>query len=39
MDKEAIRVVQQMPKWEPAVWNKQFVDCDFNLVPFKFKLD
>lgn len=38
LKKEAIRVVKLMPKWEPAVSDRQFIDKTYT-VPFSFKLN
>mgnify|MGYP002511651457 FL=1 len=37
LDREAIRVVKSMPKWQPGKNNGQAVRCYFNL-PVNFKL-
>ena len=37
MDEEALRVIRKMPKWSPAIKNKQTVNCRF-LLPISFKL-
>ncbi len=38
LDKEAIRVVESMPKWTPGTVKGQPVDCFFTL-PINFKLE
>ena len=38
LDKEAVRVVSLMPKWEPAVKDGQFVNCK-NTLPITFRLN
>jgi len=37
IDNEAIRVVNQMPKWKPAMMTGKAVSCYFNL-PLNFKM-
>lgn len=37
-DKEAIRVVSNMPKWKPGIHNDKAVNCYFTL-PIKFDLE
>ena len=37
LDKEAIRVVKKMPKWEPGMEDGDLISVNFNL-PFSFKL-
>ena len=38
LDKEAIRVVNLMPKWKPGIQRGKPVNCRFTL-PIKFKID
>ncbi|MES2798956.1 MAG: energy transducer TonB [Bacteroidota bacterium] len=38
LDKEAIRVVKLMPKWNPAKQNEKAVNCQM-IIPIKFSLD
>ncbi len=36
--KEAIRVLRQLPKWKPALYNQKSVRCDFSLpikIPYE----
>jgi TonB family protein len=37
LDKEAIRVVKEMPRWKPGRQNGQYVNVYYNL-PIKFAL-
>jgi TonB family protein len=37
MDMEAVRVIQNMPKWKPAQLNGRSVKCSYSL-PIKFSL-
>ena len=37
LDREAVRVVKSMPKWQPGKNNGQAVRCSFNL-PVAFKI-
>jgi len=38
LDKEALRVIKQMPNWNPARKNGKPIDSEFNL-PISFKLE
>ena len=38
LDKEALRVIQMMPKWKPGKQRGKAVRCSFNL-PVRFKLN
>ena len=37
-EKEAVRVVNQMPKWKPGIHNNKAVNCYYTL-PVKFELE
>ena len=37
-DKEAVRVVKSMPKWEPGMWNGKPARVKF-FVPIRFRLE
>ena len=36
-DKEAVRIVKSMPKWEPGMWNGKPARVDYS-IPIRFRL-
>lgn len=37
LDKEAVRIISNLPKWEPAILNGQFIDSEY-VTPVVFRL-